>query len=843
MKTNILLIFLVSLTFNATAQLIDDFEDADLTTAPVWSGNLSSFTSFSAQLRSQSTLANTSFYISTELALDSSFQFEFDGRMMFNTSSLNYTDVYLFADSANLKTVRNGVFVRAGGSTDEFSLFKIQNGIESKIIDGKDAVLNNSDNQFKIRVLYEKDSFILFRSQKSTINWVKEGACFLAIPNGDFYTGFKIRQSTSSFFGKHYFDNFYSGPILKDTVAPLIDSVIYDDSLMLHIFFNEPVDTILMADTALWVFTSDTVYPNRLHFLHQGRVVIINCAGKLTSNQQISLQINNLADLAGNKCDTLFSFFSLRKETAETGDLIITELMIDPDPVIGLPNMEYVEIQNISNKYLSLSNCRISDPGAYKLLPNIVLPPDSILVIYSIPSLNNSSDNISLLNPDLSVVDQVDYSLSWYADSIKSTGGYSLERIDLFNNCLGAENWKASLSSEGGTPGFVNSVNAVLPKDSIPPQIVSFSPVMPDKIKIILNESFDSVSLQSLIFTINENKVQYVINYQLPSQKQIELKLPFKFDETTIYRFSLSGFKDCPGNISDDYSMISRVLSIPERFDVVINEVLFNPRTGNHDFVELYNRSEKSFDVSELFLADFKDRRINTVYPLVANSLILDPGEYLLLSEDTSEICQSYNCSVNALKCQVKKLPSLPDAAGEFAIVNIEGQILDSLSYKADWHFNLLNDLNGISLERLNADNLQHLKSNWHSAASVYGYGTPGAKNSQVIVPVKNDQYFSPSSRTLSPDGDGFQDVLVLHYNLPDNDYVVTVSVFDLNGRLCHTLLNNQSIGSMGDITWDGIMTTGISAIPGIYILCIDAVSNNAKSVREQISVIVCKRF
>ncbi|MFM6984274.1 MAG: lamin tail domain-containing protein [Chitinophagaceae bacterium] len=842
MKTNILFTIAVFLSFSANAQLIDDFEDGDLMSAPAWSGNLSSFTTFSYQLRTQSTLSNTSFYISTEVSIETMLQFEFDVRLMFNTSSLNYVDVYLFADSANLKTVKNGVFVRTGGSTDEVSLYKIQNGIESEIIDGKDAVLNNSDNQFKVRIIFENDSFYLYRSLKTVINWFKEGSCFYELPQGNFYSGFKIRQSTSSFFGKHFFDNFYSGPILRDTVAPLIDSVFYDDSSMLHVYFNEPIDTSILFDSSHWSFTSDSIHPYGVGFLNQGRVAVFNCATLLPANQLIHLYIIELSDLTGNKCDTSFSFFTLKKEIAEHGDLIITELMIDPDPVLGLPNLEYVEIQNVSQKYISLNNCRVSDPGTYKLLPVLVLPPDSILVLYSIPSLNNSSDIIRLINPKACIIDQVEYASSWYADSVKSKGGYSLERIDLTNNCLGAENWKASLSSEGGTPGLVNSVNAKLPKDTVPPQILSFRPIMPDKIKVILNEPFDSVTMSSLNFTINDKYVQYAINYQIPSQQLIEFKLPGKFNESIMYRFTISGFKDCPGNASENYSISSRFLSVPASFDVVINEVLFNPRSGNHDFIELYNRSEKSFDVSELFLADFKDGHIRTIYPLTSGRLNFDPGKYLLLSEDTNEICQTYNCSFNALKCQPKKLPSLPDAAGEFALINIESQIIDSLFYSADWHFKLLNDQNGISLERLNPDNLQHLQSNWHSAASVYGYATPGARNSQVILPVKNDQYFNPSSRTLSPDGDGFQDVFIINYTLPENNYAATVSVFDMNGRLMYQILNHQSLGSRGELVWDGLSSAGSTLSPGIYIITIDATSPAGKRIREQFTIILCNQ-
>ncbi len=841
MKTNILLSILLFFYHNSSAQLIDDFEDADLNVAPVWLGNLSSFTTSAAQLRSNSTIANSIFFLSTEVFLDSNFQFEYDCRLLFNTSSLNYTDVYLYADSSDLKSAKNGLFVRAGGSTDEISLYKIQNGVESEIIDGKDAVLNTSDNQFKIKVIHKNDSLYLYRYHYSNLEWIKEGVSNYPVSTGQFYTGFKIRQSTSSFFGKHLFDNFYNGPILKDTLAPVIDSCRFDQHV-LHVYFNETIDTTVLVDTSQWLFTQTSKHPAGIQFLNKGHVALIHCTSILPDNQWVDLQINNLSDYNGNQYDTIFSFFTLKKEMPKPGDIIITELMIDPDPSVGLPNSEYVEIQNVSDKYLSLLNCRIADPSSYKLLPNRLLAPDSIIVLYVIPSLNNLNDCITLMTPDAKIIDQVAYADSWYNDTFRSKGGYSLERIDLSNTCMGSGNWKASLAADGGTPGTINSVNATLPKDTIPPQIISFRPFIPDKIQIHLNEEFDSVSLSSLILNINAKKVQYGVNYQIPSQNIIELQLPGIMSDTTMYRFSVSGFKDCPGNVSEAFSISSQMLSVPEKYDIIINEVLFNPRSGNHDFIELYNRSDKRFDVSELFLADFKAARIHNIYPLSSVSRSIAPKSYLLITEDTSEICQSYNCPLNAVKCQVKLLPSLPDAAGEFALINLQSQIIDSLSYNANWHFSLLNDLNGVSLERLNPNNLNHLQSNWHSAASVYGYATPGAKNSQIILPVKTDQYFNPSSRTLSPDGDGFQDVFVLNYSLPDADYTATVSVFDLNGRLISNILNHQSLGSKGDLVWDGLSATGSTLTPGVYIVTIDASAIDQPKIREQYTVILCSR-
>jgi hypothetical protein len=833
--------FLVSTSYSF-AQLQDDFDDADLTIAPTWYGNLSEFASSSGRLKSNSFTANATFYISTGVVTDSNFQWEYDCQLLFNTSSLNYTDVFLCADSANLKLVKNGFFVRAGGSTDEISLFKHVNGVESKIVDGKDAVLNTSNNQFKIKVLYENHTLYLYWFNYSSSQWVFEGSSKQSLLSTLLYMGIKIRQSTSSFFAKHFFDDLYAGPIIKDRSAPLIDSAIYNDQQDLSLYFNEPVDTVLMKDSLLWRFSDGFKHPASVRFQSAGRLALLDCAG-LPANKIILLEVDSLSDGLGNSRDTVISFFSLLKELPSAGDIVLTELMIDPDPERGLPNAEYIEILNVSKKYLSLKNCSITDPTAFKLLPDVILPPDSFLVLYQIPSLNNASDVVTLLNAAQQRIDQLAYFDSWYGDSAKSKGGYSLERIDVNNRCLLKENWTASRSNDGGTPGEINSVNAQLAADTLAPIIRSFRPVWPDRLQISLDEVFDTVTNSSLQLLVNTMPQTYKVIYQIPSQAKIELQLPRVLSDTGSYHFSIAGFKDCPGNRSEASNYLSQMMSQPSRNDIVINEILFNPRSGGHDFLEIYNRSKKCFDLSDIYLSGFKNGQLDGLTRVSKVPWALKPRQFVVLSIDTSEICQTYSCNRAAILCQLQSMPAMPDAAGQIAIVNLQNQILDSLSYSANWHFSLLNDQNGVSLERLNPDMLLHLQSNWHSAASVYGFATPGSPNSQVYVPVKSDTYFSPNARTISPDGDGFQDVFILHYNLPDNDYLVTISVFDLNGRLCHTILSHQSIGRVGDITWDGTMSAGVQAVPGIYILTIDAVAANGKSLREQISVILCQRF
>ena len=106
-------------------------------------------------------------------------------------------------------------------------------------------------------------------------------------------------------------------------------------------------------------------------------------------------------------------------------------------------------------------------------MPDIILAPNAFLLLVAsvnqayypssiglsnFPSLNNTGDQIILYDANTKVIDSISYTDQFYRDSKKKDGGYSLERISFSPTCTSQHNWMASLSLNGGSPGFVNSV-------------------------------------------------------------------------------------------------------------------------------------------------------------------------------------------------------------------------------------------------------------------------------------------------------------------------------------------------------------------------------------------------
>jgi hypothetical protein len=155
----------------------------------------------------------------------------------------------------------------------------------------------------------------------------------------------------------------------------------------------------------------------------------------------------------------------------------------------------------------------------------------------------------------------------------------------------------------------------------------------------------------------------------------------------------------------------------------------------------------------------------------------------------------------------------------------------------------LIGDQNGVSLERLSFNMPSNTRDNWHSAASTVAYATPGYQNSQFMVPVKQDKYFTVQSKTLSPDEDGFEDVMILRYEVPGPDYIATVLIYDVEGRLVRHLVNNMTIGTQGLLTWDGLDGNGQKTPIGIYIVWIECINANGERIRQKMSVVVAGRL
>jgi hypothetical protein len=169
--------------------------------------------------------------------------------------------------------------------------------------------------------------------------------------------------------------------------------------------------------------------------------------------------------------------------------------------------------------------------------------------------------------------------------------------------------------------------------------------------------------------------------------------------------------------------------------------------------------------------------------------------------------------------------------------------IVDELAYLDDWHFRLIDNEKGISLERIDFNKPTQDRNNWHSAASTVGFGTPSYQNSQFRIDVGVDGEVAASPKTFSPDNDGFEDYTMLNYRLSEPGYVGNITIFDAAGRPVRVLAKNATLALTGSFRWDGLNDKQQKVPVGVYVVYTEVFQLSGKKKSFKNTVIVASRF
>jgi len=212
-------------------------------------------------------------------------------------------------------------------------------------------------------------------------------------------------------------------------------------------------------------------------------------------------------------------------------------------------------------------------------------------------------------------------------------------------------------------------------------------------------------------------------------------------------------------------------------------------------------------------------------------SYLLFPGEYRVFTANANWLRQQYLVKDTAVVSQLS-LPSMPDDKGIVVLLNAQGAIVDELHYQEKWHFALLNNKEGVALERINYNQPRQGASNWTSAASTVGFGTPGSKNSQLMADVQLQGQVTIEPAIFSADNDGWNDYATIAYAFNEPGYVANIRVFDAGGRRVRFLVQNATLSTTGQFRWDGLDDNSNKLPVGIYIVTTEVFNLQGKSKR-----------
>lgn len=858
------LLFLMLLSVKLTfGQVSDDFTDGNFTTSPTWLGNQTSFNvNNSKQLQSRLSVNAQTVTLATANAMALNVKWEFNVQMNFDPAATNQARIYLIADQQDLNGPLNGYFIQIGesGSTDSYDLYRQTGTNVSKIIDGPPKTRANANNLLaRVKVTRnELGKWEIYTDITGGRNYVLDGAVVDLTFTATNWFGVYCRYTATRSDG-FIFDDFKVEELTPDVSPPSLLSIKVIDEFTVEALFSErlaPATALINTNYELSkIGNPTTVVPTDLPNVYK-----LSFAKALSSGDY-TLTVANVTDLKGNEIGTNHkaSIFYVKPYVAQQGDVIINEIFADPSPQIGLPNAEFVELWNTTDSYILLSGWKYEDltstytfasdtlkPKAYLILTanadaNVFKVYGQTIGLNTWPSLNNDKDVLKLTSSAGTLIDEVAYTMDWYKDEVKKQGGYSLELIDPNNNCKGIQNWLASTSLQGGTPGQQNA--------NYQSQLGVTSP------KLLQASIIDDLTIQ-LEFSkyIDGAKAAMVNNYSInngigfpvtalalsPAFTTVELKLASPLVRGIQNVITVNNLSDCAGNLIDPLANTAQVFKAKtiNKGDVLISELLVNPKNGGVDFVEIYKQTDHILDLKELKLSNAEPSGSKVIS---SQSQYMPAKTHWVLTTNPTVVKQNYKADFPNQFVQMGSFPTYNNDKGTVMLLGESG-IIDQLDYHEGMHLPLLKNADGVSLERVSYAKATQELGNFKSAAAAVGFATPSYRNSQTEDPNLAQNKVDLASKTFSPDGDGFEDLLQINYQFVKNGHLATVNIYTDHGILIRKLERNTSIATAGNFTWDGMDDNGQKSKVGIYVVKFDAFALNGKTESfKQVCVLAAK--
>jgi hypothetical protein len=545
------------------------------------------------------------------------------------------------------------------------------------------------------------------------------------------------------------------------------------------------------------------------------------------------LRVGGVEDLDGNlSADTVVDF--LRNEAA-WGDLVINEVMADPDPAVRITE-EYLELYNRCGFPLNLEGWLLQvnerdyllEPPMLELvcgenrepeLPSATVFPGGFAVLRGV-TLPNEGATLSIRSPEGRLVHAVAYRNPWDGPDWKKEGGWSLESPDPEAVCGISSNWAFSEDPDGGTPCRLNSVQSARHDTEGPVPLYSGlggagewlihydEPVrLPPEVRSGIRLDPGAV-LPDSVWLVP------------PLDKVLQIRFPEDFREWSRYRLTAGGIRDCQGNPAGVASLEAGTLAEPGAGLVIINEIMYDPEEDKAEYVELWLQGDRAVDLADFSIHMVEEDGIpDRPLALSPHSRLFLPGQYLVLTSSAGQLMHGYGLGTSGLWVEVEDWPGLKNSGGKIYLTDRAGRVVDAAVYREDMHMELLADPGGVSLERITARGPGTDPANWHSAASAAGYATPGERNSQSLEEGYPDRLLELRPEVFSPDNDGYEDLLTVTVTTGSPGWVIGVFITDLQGNMIRELANNHLAGPVQSYTWDGEGGDGSLQPMGFYVV------------------------
>jgi len=681
-------------------------------------------------------------------------------RYNYNPSSGNHWGYYLAssdgAQAMSSESVADGwvIGVNITGSDDLLKVWHISSGNPEVWLTTSFNWQDQADKDKAVAIqvdLSETNNLTISLNTNGYINLVGKIAEKNLSETPDFsHTGL-VYTYTSSADQLLWLDNLYCGPPIADQTAPTLPwyKLLSPNSIQLG--FSEPMDSLSVVTPGNYAISSGTPSIQKVEVTETLPTnATLTLSEALLPNTQCQLNISNLKDLNNNTiADTSLPILY---QSLEPYDLIISEILPDPSPPLGLPEAEFIELSNrlpiaintegmilkINEKSFSLPGHNVDSSGFLIICSTAdtssLAHYGNVMGIQSLSSLTNSSGSIVITSDKGIQLDSIAYSELWYGDNEKDGGGWSLEIIDPRNHCSQGANWEASCDLTGGTPGRKNC--ALRPNlDNTPPFLISAQIISPVQVNLEFNEPLTSVSLHTPdCFLLNNKPPQYL--QPRINNKQVTLIYEDTLTSPSENTLQLSLLTDlCAHIIKDTTTKLSYYH--PQFGDIVINEFMADPEPSQGlppiEYIELYNTSKWTIELSQLSIM-VNDK------PCGLPAYQLAPESFVVIQNEEAPTPWLQNHII------VPDLPLIPNTEASITLWNTSNNLLHWISYTPDYYDNTKAE-GGWSLEQKNPQLPCQQLTNWQWSTHAQG-GTPGEANTSFKATSDNE---APLIQSVSP--------------------------------------------------------------------------------------------
>lgn len=769
-----ILFILVLLPVCAFAQFTETFDGPEIDSNNPWKGDLSDF-----QITDDGWLSLVGdpdkkySRLKISLPYSNNMEWKFDVKMTFTPSDPNHIRFYLLTENLSLLGISSEYYIQIGSTKKTITLrrFRETEKAPVRIIEKELDVLKQNIVSLSVKVTLENSSLwsIYVREEgestytlldtkeqkiSSGIKYIESGlAChFSKKVRGHFIDNIEISSNITP--SEEEPENPDPEEPVFPVVLPKLLSVQPLNLCELQFTFDRPVDI-----SEAWFMISEIGKADRIGYADEQMKTVVNTKypEEMVAGINYTITYDGLTDMEGNKLVPFSEEFVLEGEDggeAESGSILINEIMADPKGLEELPETEYVELYNTTENVLVLTDWQFSYGGKAKPMTTIEIPAKGYAVLYrsgrdivadpsavkvpldNFPSaLANTGKLLQLFDGDKNLIDEVTYE--------KATPAKSWERS--------SSGWHLSSDPRGGTPGSVNSSGKGEEKPNEPDKPVT--PDEPDEPDTPDDPSLPDITVEPGEFVFNE----LLPNPFAGGSEYIEL---YNRSDRALPVSGLSvAVRKADGTLNTRYPLSSVTATIEADGYVLLTKNL----EGVTDFYTIQFPSSL-FEVPKL--------------PILANT---SSTLVLFRTKDGAVIDEvSYTSKWHASSIKDQKGVSLeridPDAETQSP---------------SNWTS--------------------------ASATVGYGTpGYPNSQ-SDISLPDDPDTPDEPTG-IKTPQWDESAGHYTISYYLGQPGYNCRAFVFNIAGQRVAQIANHELLGLTGKLTWDGYALSGRQLQTGVYI-------------------------